>query len=115
MPSSNPPVYNSRHLGSWVDIRDVAEALLAAIQTPEAGSIQFLVAQRCHWQLVRDEARRELPELRTMIEAGDPGSWQAAKSTTYDVDGSMVTSTLKVEYYKLNNNAFRFHSTHQVF
>lgn len=101
MPSSNPPVYNSRHLGSWVDVRDVAEALLAAIQIPEAGSIRFLAAQRCHWQLVRDEARRQLPDLRTMIDAGDPGCWQAAKSTTYDVDGSMVTSILKVEYTSL--------------
>lgn len=100
-PSPNPPPYNSGHLGSWVDVRDVATALLAAVKIPEAGGERFLVAQRCHWQLIRDEARRVLPELQSRIDAGDPGGWKTALTTTYDVDGSKAASILKFKYSPL--------------
>jgi NADPH-dependent methylglyoxal reductase len=98
VPSPNPPPYNSGHLGAWVDVRDVSAALLAAVKVPEAGGERFLAAQRCHWQLVRDEARRVLPELQNRIDAGEPGAWLAAQTTTYDVDGSKVTKILGVQY-----------------
>lgn len=101
MPSPQPPPYNSYHLGSWVDVRDVAEALLAAVEIPEAGGERFLVAQRCHWQLIRDEARRVLPELEEKIDAGVPGAWKDAQVTTYDLDGSKVDKLLKTRYRSL--------------
>lgn len=100
-PSSNPPVYNSRHLGSWVDVRDVASALLAAVQVPEAGGKRFLAAQRCHWQLIRDEARRALPELESLIDAGKPGAWKYDGALTYDVNGESVTKILGIYYRPL--------------
>ncbi|KAM6522968.1 hypothetical protein FALCPG4_012575 [Fusarium falciforme] len=104
VPSPNPPPYNSHHLGSWVDVRDVSAALLAAIEVPEAGGERILAAQRCHWQLIRDEARRLLPELESKIDSGQPGAWRAARATTYDIDGSMVTTILKVEYRSLGES-----------
>ncbi|KAH8121184.1 NAD(P)-binding protein [Trichoderma asperelloides] len=88
IPSPNPPPYNSGHLGVWVDVRD-------------AGGERFLAAQRCHWQLVKDEARRVLPELQNRIDAGKPGSWIAAQGATYDVDGSKVERILGVQYRSL--------------
>ncbi|CRG84846.1 hypothetical protein PISL3812_02033 [Talaromyces islandicus] len=100
-PSLNPPPYNAGHLGVWVDVRDVAAALLASVKVPEAGGERFLVAQRCHWQLVRDEARRVLPELQSRIDAGEPGAWKVAQATTYDVDGTKVERILGVQYRPL--------------
>lgn len=101
VPSPNPPPYNSGHLGTWVDVRDVSAALLAAVKTPEAGGERFLVAQRCHWQLVKDEARRVLPNLQNRIDAGKPGSWIAAQATTYNVDGHKAERILGVQYRSL--------------
>ncbi|KAL6700402.1 hypothetical protein J3F84DRAFT_343974 [Trichoderma pleuroticola] len=103
VPSPNPPPYNSGHLGVWVDVRDVSAALLAAVKVPEAGGERFLAAQRCHWQLVRDEARRVLPELQSRIDAGEPGAWKAAQATTYNVDGSKVEKILGVQYRSLGD------------
>lgn len=101
VPSPNPPPYNSGHLGAWVDVRDVSAALLAAVKAPEAGGERFLVAQRCHWQLVKDEARRALPDLQNRIDAGKPGSWIAAQATTYNVDGTKAERILGVQYKSL--------------
>ncbi|KAJ3455536.1 hypothetical protein MRS44_017018 [Fusarium solani] len=101
-PSPNPPVYNSRHLGSWIDVRDVAKCLLRAIDVPEAAGKRLLVAQRCHWQLVRDEARRVLPELRDRIEPGKPGSWKNDAAVTYDVDGTEAARILDIQYRPLH-------------
>lgn len=103
VPSPHPPPWNSGHLGVWVDVRDVSAALLAAVKVPEAGGERFLAAQRCHWQLVRDEARRVLPELQNRIDAGEPGAWIAAQATTYNVDGSKVERILGVRYRSLGD------------
>ncbi|RFU28125.1 hypothetical protein B7463_g8234, partial [Scytalidium lignicola] len=100
-PSPNPPPYNSYHLGTWVDVRDVSTALLAAVKVPAAGGERFLASQRCHWQLVRDEARRVLPELESRIGEGEPGAWRAARDTTYNVDGSKLERILGVSYTSL--------------
>ncbi|KAM0263930.1 hypothetical protein ACHAQJ_000965 [Trichoderma viride] len=102
-PSPNPSPYNSMHVGSWVDVRDVASALLAAVQVPEAGDERFLVVNRCHWQLIRDEARRALPELHRRIDPGEPGSWKAARETTYDVDGTKAERILGIKYRHLDD------------
>ncbi|KAJ2981871.1 hypothetical protein NQ176_g1753 [Zarea fungicola] len=98
VPSPNPTPYNSRHLGSWVDVRDVAAALLQAVKVPEAGGERFLAAQRCHWQLIRDKTRELFPELARRIDAGEPGSWEAARDSTYNVDGSKVQKLLSIQY-----------------
>lgn len=101
-PSANPPVYNSHHLGSWVDVRDVAKCLIRAIDVPEVAGKRLLLAQRCHWQLVRDEARRVLPELRDRIGPGKPGSWEADADITYDVDGTEAAELLGIRYRPLH-------------
>ncbi|RFU76021.1 nad dependent epimerase dehydratase [Trichoderma arundinaceum] len=102
-PSPNPSPYNSMHMGGWVDVRDVAWALLAAVQVPEAGGERFLLVSRCHWQLIRDEARRVLPELQSRIDAGEPGAWKAARDTTYDVDGTKAERILGLKYRQLSD------------
>src|SRR6478735_7269231 len=101
-PSPDPPVYNSHHLGCWIDVRDVAKCLLRAVDVPEAAGKRLLVAQRCHWQLVRDEARRVLPELRDRIKPGKPGSWKDDAAVTYDVDGTEAAKILDIRYRPLH-------------
>lgn len=103
VPSPNPTPWNSVHMGSWIDVRDVASALLAAVKVPEAGGERFLVVNRCHWQLIRDEARRVLPELRDRIDAGTPSAWIAARDTTYDVDGTKAEKILGIKYSPLGD------------
>lgn len=100
-PSPNPSPFNSYHLGTWVDVRDVSRALLAAVKVPQAGGERFLASRRCHWQLVRDVARKILPQLRHRIDKGEPGSWEAARETTYDIDGTKVETILGVTYTSL--------------
>ncbi|KAI1504453.1 hypothetical protein F5X99DRAFT_406170 [Biscogniauxia marginata] len=100
-PSDDPSPYNSIHLGHWVDVRDVAGALLLAVVTPAAGGERFLAAQRCHWQFVRDVARRINDELGERIDPGTPGAGEVARDTTYDVDGTKVTTILGLEYTPL--------------
>ncbi|KAI0600783.1 hypothetical protein F4775DRAFT_504075 [Biscogniauxia sp. FL1348] len=100
-PSDNPSPFNSLHLGHWVDVRDVAKALLLAIVTPTATGERFLAAQRTHWQLVRDAARQTNDELRNRIDPGTPGAGEAARDTTYDVDGTKLTIVLGIEYTPL--------------
>ncbi|KAI8632290.1 hypothetical protein F5Y19DRAFT_472317 [Xylariaceae sp. FL1651] len=100
-PSGNPSPYNSRHLGAWIDVRDTARALLRAVETPEAGGQRLLAAQRTHWQFVRDAARQINDELRRRIDPGTPGAGEAARHTTYDVDGSKLERTLNMQYTPL--------------
>lgn len=100
-PSHNPSPWHSFHMGAYVDVRDVAAALLAAVKVPEAGGERFIVAQRCHWQFIRDEARRMVPESRDWIEPGEPGVWEGVGDTVYDVDGSKAEKVLGVRYRSL--------------
>ncbi|KAI5920025.1 hypothetical protein F4810DRAFT_452456 [Camillea tinctor] len=103
-PSDDPSPYNSFHLGHWVDVRDVAKALLLAIVTPTAAGERFMAAQRTHWQFVRDAAREINDELRSRIDPGTPGAGEAAEDTTYDVDGTKLTTILGIEYTPLFNS-----------
>ncbi|KAK7424567.1 hypothetical protein QQZ08_008577 [Neonectria magnoliae] len=86
------------HLGCWADVRDAAAAQVAAVATPAASGKRLLCAQRCHWQLVRDVSRRAMPELKDRIDVGTPGAFEAARDTTYDIDGSAFTKVLGLEY-----------------
>ncbi|KAF7550952.1 hypothetical protein G7Z17_g5361 [Cylindrodendrum hubeiense] len=103
-PTATPTPFNSYHLGCWADVRDAAAALVAAVATPTAGGQRFICANRCHWQLVRDAARRAVPELADRIDLGVPGSAEEARDTTYDIDGSKITEILGVQYTSLEES-----------
>ncbi|KFH46010.1 NADPH-dependent methylglyoxal reductase-like protein [Hapsidospora chrysogenum ATCC 11550] len=62
----------------WVDVRDVADAHLRSLSTPEAGGERFLLAAGVYCnQEIADVSRRVLaeasPKLRTRIPVGEPG------------------------------------------
>jgi NADPH-dependent methylglyoxal reductase len=92
----------SFHMGGWVYVSDLAEALCKAVTTPEAGGLRIPCTQRCHWQLIRDSARRVLPELRERIDPGTPGLAEKEKELSYAMDGSRMTSVLGVGYTSLD-------------
>lgn len=100
-PSPDPSPWHGRHMGAWVDVRDTASALLRAVEVPEAGGQRFVAGQRTHWQCIRDAARYS-DELRNRVEPGTLGDGEAAKATTYDVDGSKVPTNLGVSYTALS-------------
>ncbi|KAK6071654.1 NAD dependent epimerase/dehydratase [Seiridium cupressi] len=99
-PSKSPSPWHSYHMGAWVDVRDAAEALLPSVEVPEAGGQRFVAAQRTHWQFMRDAARYS-DELRGRVDPGWPGAGEAARATTYGVDGSKVATVLGLNYTTL--------------
>lgn len=102
-PTAAPTPYNSYHFGCWVDVRTASATLVAAVTHPDAGGQRFICAQRCHWQLVRNAARAAVPELRNRIDVGVSEDAEAAKKTTYDIDGSKVTTVLGVKYTSMED------------
>ncbi|KAL7941120.1 hypothetical protein V8C42DRAFT_335809 [Trichoderma barbatum] len=89
-----------------VDVRDVATALLAAFETPNAAGQRYLLAKHFDWQTAADAAREALEEPdRSRIPAGSPGSMDkgAWRSITYGVDGSKAVRELGLEYRPLKD------------
>ncbi|KAH0525787.1 hypothetical protein TsFJ059_009204 [Trichoderma semiorbis] len=89
-----------------VDVRDVAEALLLAFETPKAAGQRYLLAKHFDWQTAADAIREALGEPdRSRIPAGSPGSMDngAWKSVTYGVDGSKAVRELGFEYRPLKD------------
>ncbi|KAL8372479.1 hypothetical protein RB595_002012 [Gaeumannomyces hyphopodioides] len=79
------------------DVRDVADAHLAALETPAAGGRRFILAHAFNWQRAVDASREALPELRDRIPEGTPGSWPE----TYTIDGSRAVEVLGIKYRPL--------------
>ncbi len=106
VPAETRPPWNDYHMGAWVDVRDVVATLLACVDMPEASGRRFLCAVRTHWQFVRDVIYRLPPGLglRERVDIGEPGAGEMARDTTYDVDGSQVTSVLGVKYRTLDES-----------
>lgn len=101
-PEAAKSVDTSFHMGGWVYVSDLAEALCNAVSTPAAGGQRILCSQRCHWQLIRDSARKVVPELQQRIDPGTPGLAEKERELTYDMDRSKMTSVLGVEYTSLD-------------
>lgn len=101
--TGSPSPWHAVHMGVWVDVRDAAEAALRAVEVPGAGGQRFLVGQKTHWQFIRDAARYN-DELRSRVDPGTPGAGEAAKHTTYDVDGSKAERVLGLTYTSLSTS-----------
>ncbi|KAL0940986.1 NAD-dependent epimerase dehydratase [Colletotrichum truncatum] len=86
--------------GGSADVRDVADALIKAIETPEAGGERFLVGQHFDWQTAADLIREELPEAKSRIPEGKPGAGKTEE--IYAVDGSKAEKVLGIKYTPLN-------------
>ncbi|KAL8339474.1 hypothetical protein RB601_005854 [Gaeumannomyces tritici] len=79
------------------DVRDVADAHLAALETPAAGGRRFILSHAFNWQRAADASREAVPELRGRIPEGTPGSWPE----TYTVDGGRAVEVLGIRYRPL--------------
>ncbi|UKZ78864.1 hypothetical protein TrVFT333_006610 [Trichoderma virens FT-333] len=100
-PAVPPPDY-----AGAVDVRNVAEALLAAFETPKAAGQRYLLAKHFDWQTAADAAREALEEPdKSRIPAGSPGSMSdgAWRSVTYGVDGSKAENDLGLKYLPLKD------------
>ncbi|ROT37227.1 NAD dependent epimerase/dehydratase [Sodiomyces alkalinus F11] len=84
---------------AFVDVRDLARALLAAVETPEAGGQRFLTGQHFDWQSAADAIRAALPEVKDRIPKGTPGA--GLTEDVYAVDGSKAARVLGLEYTPL--------------
>jgi NADPH-dependent methylglyoxal reductase len=102
--SDSPAPYSDIHFGCWVDVRDTARAILLAVDAPAAGGERFIIAQRTHWQFIRDAARAVNDEMKSRVDPGTPGAGDAAKDTTYDIDGSKAERILGLKYTTLEES-----------
>ena len=89
---------------AYVDVRDVADALLLAFETPKARGERLLVAQHFDWQSAADAARSALPETaRTRIPKDVPMNDERWRNEVYAVDGSKSPKILGFQYLTLQD------------
>ncbi|KAF6834338.1 NAD-dependent epimerase dehydratase [Colletotrichum plurivorum] len=82
------------------DVRDVAEALIRAIETPVAGGERFIVGGHFDWQTAADVIREEFPEVKGRIPEGRPGYGKIEE--VYDIESSKAEKVLGLKYTPLN-------------
>ncbi|AEO67600.1 bda63eea-8b5b-4905-a7ea-84f304687337 [Thermothielavioides terrestris] len=90
-----PPDY-----AGFADVRNVADAHLAAFEKPEAGGQRFIVGLHFDYQSVVDSVRREVPELRDRLPVGKPGK----VPEMYELDGSKAERVLGIRYIPLERS-----------
>ncbi|KAF5023272.1 hypothetical protein F66182_4653 [Fusarium sp. NRRL 66182] len=97
------PEIPSLDFAGFIDVRDAAIMVVAAIEKPEASGKRLLLARQFDWQSAADAAREGLsPEGRSRIPVGKPGTGpEEALETLYDVDGSKAVEVLGVQYRPL--------------
>lgn len=98
------PMIPAPDYGGAVDVRNVAEAVLTAFETPSAAGHRYLLAKHFDWQSAADAARKALKEPhRSRIPTGRPGSMDhgAWRSVIYGVDGSKAERELGLKYLSL--------------
>ncbi|KDN62139.1 putative NAD dependent epimerase/dehydratase [Colletotrichum sublineola] len=86
--------------GGCVDVRDVARALLGAIEMPAAGGERFLVGGGFDWQTAADIIRQEVPEAKSRVPEGRPGYGKTEER--YSIDGGKAERILGQEYTPLS-------------
>jgi NADPH-dependent methylglyoxal reductase len=93
--SSIPPV----DFAGFIDVRDLADAMILAYETPAAGGQRFLTGTHFDWQTAVDELRKELPELQDRLPVGTPGA--GLTQDVYQVNGSKAQNILALSYRPL--------------
>ncbi|KAK1986697.1 NAD dependent epimerase/dehydratase [Colletotrichum cereale] len=86
--------------GGCADVRDVARALISAIETPAAGGERFLVGVGFDWQTAVDVVRDAVPEAKSRVPEGRPGYGKTEER--YSVDGSEAERVLGLKYTPLS-------------
>lgn len=84
----------------WVDVRDVADAHVKALQVPEAGGGRYMLARGvyCNQELA-DVSRRMLPKYQQRIPVGEPGTRESHKH--YGASTAETDSTLGIKWRSL--------------
>lgn len=88
-----PPI----DFGGFVDSRVVAEAHIAAFETPEAANERFLVGTHFDYQSAVDSLRVTIPSLDARLPVGTPGQL----TPVYTPDGSKAEKVLGIKYISL--------------
>ncbi|PTB69009.1 MFS general substrate transporter [Trichoderma citrinoviride] len=87
----------------WVDVRDVADAHVKALQVVEAGGSRFLLASGvyCNQELC-DVSRRALPKYADRIPIGEPGKRDS--HTHFGVSSAEAERVLGVQWRSLEES-----------
>lgn len=83
----------------FADVRNVAEAHVAAFEREEAGGQRFLVGTHYDYQTAVDEVRGEVEGLDDRLPVGTIGAGKEEK--VYQVDGSKAEKVLGIKYIPL--------------
>lgn len=84
--------------GGFADVRDVADAHLAAFERQEAAGKRFLVGSKFSYQAAVDTIREQMPDLNSKLPIGTPGKAVDA----YHLDGSKAEEVLGITYTLLS-------------
>jgi NADPH-dependent methylglyoxal reductase len=94
--TSVPPV----DFAGFIDIRDLANAMILAFETPAAAGQRFTTGTHFDWQTALDELRKEMPELKDRVPEGSPGA--GLTQDVYKIDGSKAEKILGLKYTPIN-------------
>ena len=83
----------------FVDVRDVAKAVLLAAESPKAPGHRLLLGTHFDWQTAADIIREKFPEARKRVPEGCPRAGRT--EPVYSLDGSTATRMLGFEYTPL--------------
>lgn len=80
----------------FIDVRDLAKAIVTAYETPEAAGERFLTGSKFSYQIAADTIRKEFPELGAKVPEGTPGGGEV--EDTYKLDASKAQKTLDLKF-----------------
>ncbi|KAI9816377.1 MAG: methylglyoxal reductase (NADPH-dependent) gre2 [Phylliscum demangeonii] len=92
----------STNMVVWVDVRDVAEAHVKAMEIAEAAGKRFLVSPgHFSYRQVADIVRENFPDLRSLLAPKDAPGGDFPEGGMYDVDSSRTKEVLHIKFRTL--------------
>ncbi|KAK2756963.1 hypothetical protein FQN54_004931 [Arachnomyces sp. PD_36] len=95
-------------VSAWIDVRDLAEAHVQALLTPEVGGKRYVVAspEPFSYQFAADIMKDEFEWARGVVAKGEDEG--ARPSASYKLDGGAVTRDMGVEYRAFRESVVDF-------
>ncbi|EWZ31443.1 NAD dependent epimerase/dehydratase [Fusarium oxysporum Fo47] len=85
----------------FVDVRDVAKAVMLVLDNPAAAGRRFLLGANFDWQTAADIIRKRFMAARDRVPAGRPGYGKL--ESVYNIDGGQAQQVLGLVYTPLDS------------
>lgn len=88
----------------FVDVRDVAKAVMLALDNPAAAGRRFLLGASFDWQTAADIIRKRFTAAKDRVPAGRPGYGKL--ESVYSIDGRQAQQVLGLAYTPLDSTLY---------